>query len=423
MYSSQCGEFASYGFIVCAVEHRDGSGPRTYINYAKSGPGSMEDFEKRDIDLEPEVKTRGYGKVDYLWPKNNRKDTLPNNEQGVDRELRDAQIALRMAELEEAYNVVCEITEGKGQLVADRNLRQEGFKASSSHGLKGVDWHRWKHRVHLDHVTMCGHSFGAATTVEILRHKDRFPYITQGIIYDIWGAGTRPLEEDCPDHRIKCPLLAINSEAFTYWPTNHNLTESLIAEAQEHPHPCPSWLLTLRGTVHVSQSDFSLLYPTITSLLLKMMANPRRALDLNINASLEFLSQVLPKHIAQVNRAYQNEGLLELDCHPLERIPTADQRRPTAENVAMKLKIEHEILYRTNPKLLRKLQRRRNEKAGRLPEPGDEVWLHKKPTPEDLGVHLERLKLSPKHKPGERPKFSKTGTSSKTCIHCKVEQV
>ena len=34
---------------------------------------------------------------------------------------------------------------------------------------------------------MLGHSFGAATTVEVLRNADHFGWASQGIIYDIWG--------------------------------------------------------------------------------------------------------------------------------------------------------------------------------------------------------------------------------------------
>jgi platelet-activating factor acetylhydrolase len=54
-----------------------------------------------------------------------------------------------------------------------------------------------------------------------------------------------------------------------------------------------AWLMTVRGSVHISQSDFSILYPWIASVLLKMTVNPRRAIDLNLNASLEFLKQVM----------------------------------------------------------------------------------------------------------------------------------
>jgi platelet-activating factor acetylhydrolase len=62
MYSSVCGEFASYGFVVCAVEHRDGSGPRTFINHSTHGEGTVTDLEKRgNIDYHPEERTRGFG--------------------------------------------------------------------------------------------------------------------------------------------------------------------------------------------------------------------------------------------------------------------------------------------------------------------------------------------------------------------------
>lgn len=46
-YSSVCGEFASYGFVVIAVEHRDGSGPRTYINI----PRGTEKLADREVDI------------------------------------------------------------------------------------------------------------------------------------------------------------------------------------------------------------------------------------------------------------------------------------------------------------------------------------------------------------------------------------
>jgi platelet-activating factor acetylhydrolase len=387
MYSSVCGEFASYEFVVVAVEHRDGSGPRTYVNRTNEGEGSAEDFEKRGkVDHHADEKEQGFSIVDYLFPKWNHFDTSPNNEKGVDKELRGAQIDLRLAELEEAYNVMKEIHAGRGQAIADKNLRRKGYKGASRHGLEGIDWSHWKDRFRLDHVTACGHSFGAATCVEMLRHDDRFNYISQGIIYDIWGAGTNPADEDAPQHRIHAPIIAINSEAFTYWPSNFELVESLIQEAESKPFNCPSWLVTIRGTVHVSQSDFSLLYPHLCSVFLKQLANPKRALDLNINASLEFLSWILPKDLAEVSRAYRNENLLESELSPLEKIPSGLMHKPKEKYVAARLRIRHEWIYRISPPLARKVRRKENERKGRGPETGDEVWLHSKPTKESLNA-------------------------------------
>ncbi|KAF2722843.1 platelet-activating factor acetylhydrolase-like protein, partial [Polychaeton citri CBS 116435] len=381
MYSSVCGEFASYGFVVVAVEHRDGSGPCTYINHPNDGPEDMDKLEREGgIDHTAEEKKRGWSRKGYTFPETNKFDTNPRNPKGVDHELRSAQIELRLAELEEAYAVMCVLNNGDGEEIAKRNLRRKGFKSASSQGLSGVDWSTWKERLHLFSVTACGHSFGAATICEMLRHDDRFHYVSQGIIYDIWGAGTRPVEQDHPNHRIKQPLLAINSEAFTYWPSNYQLVSSLIDEAHSEPSPQPAWLLTLRGTVHVSQSDFSLLYPHLCSFLLKMVANPRRALDLNINASLEFLAGVLPPELAEVSRSYNNEGLLVHEANELSQIPSVDMHRPKEKYTAMRLKIKHEWLFRINPGLARKIKRKQSQRSGNISNEDDEVWLHCKPT-------------------------------------------
>lgn len=92
-----------------------------------------------------------------------------------------------MAEVEEAYWIIREIHDGHGEDVANRNLRREGFVGASSSGLAGVNWSSWKGRIRLEDVTALGHSFGAATVVEMLRYHGRFTWFSQGIIYDIWG--------------------------------------------------------------------------------------------------------------------------------------------------------------------------------------------------------------------------------------------
>lgn len=119
--------------------------------------------------------------LDNAW------DTSPHNEKGVDRELRGAQLDLRLAEIEEAYKIINTINAGNGEEVDEKNMRREGYKASSTHGLEGVDWAAWKGRVDTEYVVAAGHSFGAATVVDMLRHEKRFKWVAQGIIYDIWG--------------------------------------------------------------------------------------------------------------------------------------------------------------------------------------------------------------------------------------------
>jgi len=68
-----------------------------------------------------------------------------------------------------------------------QNLRRKEYIGAGFRGLDGVDWSTWKDRFHCKRVIIAGHSFDAATTVEVLRNADRFKYMEQGIVYDIWG--------------------------------------------------------------------------------------------------------------------------------------------------------------------------------------------------------------------------------------------
>lgn len=55
-------KFASYGFVCIAVEHRDGSGPRTFINQ----PGSGEvQFDKAGEKRDPKKHHNKHGDTHY----------------------------------------------------------------------------------------------------------------------------------------------------------------------------------------------------------------------------------------------------------------------------------------------------------------------------------------------------------------------
>lgn len=407
-YSSICGEYASYGFVVIAIEHRDGSGARSYVNHPRHANGStLKREQESELKHSAESRKRGYHVVDYIFPRDNSFDTSPHNEQGVDRELRIEQVEMRMAEIEEAYHVLSRIVAGQGESVSAENLRCKGNQGGGSGGLESVDWNRWKRRVRLNQVTIAGHSFGAVAVTQMLRqHTYRCPWVTQGIIYDAWGAGIQALNEDIdrqnPAHLIKVPLLAINSEAFSYWPRNFAVVQDLVEEARQETGI--AWLITIRGTVHISQSDFALLYPHITSWALKMTADPRRALDLNISASLEFLRLVMPPQIAgQTTLSMANtSGFVLSTSSPLSSIvprpsnlPVEELHRPGEQWIALRLKIPNEWRYRLDPRLAKARSKRRRRREGNpglegLGMPGDEVCMHVAPTREEVeerGMH------------------------------------
>lgn len=372
-YSTVCGEFASHGFVVAAVEHRDGSGPRSVVNHPKTDAGSRGHLEPT-ARIEQKVKDlkNNHDLVDFIFPRADKHDINPGHT--VDQELRNAQVDLRLAEIHEAYQIMQDISAGDGAKVAASNVRCKGAMGSSKAGLDGIDWSQWRGRLLLDGVTMIGHSFGATTTVEMLRQTDRHSYITQGIVYDIWGMSVRPVSTDS-SRRIRVPVLGINSEAFMYWPENFAVAKSVVEEALKHGQP--AWLMTVRGTVHISQSDFCILYPHFASVLLKMTMNPIRAVDLNIDASLEFLARVMPGHISQHQpymRALAEKKLLDLEV--LHDLPT--EHKPRKRWTAVRLRVHHEAIKRLTPGMRKKYW-------SQIVKDGQEVWLHLTPDCQRLG--------------------------------------
>lgn len=287
-YSAICGEYASYGWVCCAIEHRDGSGPRTFVNYS--------DDRKARV-------------VDYVHPADGRNDT--SNEEHTDHELRNAQIMMRKREIHEVYKIMLEIHEGRGEEVAKKNLRIKPLKNSlggSSRGTKGVDWEQWKGRMQTDNVIMCGHSFGGVTTISVLRTPSMLKYIKYGVLLDVWAQGLplQPLEDE-QDH-IGTPLLTMGSESFLYWEENLKLMFDLVRDTAKADQKV--WYFTIRGTFHLSFSDFGVLWPHLFKILFKTKIDPQRAIDVIINSSMEYFKHVMSERVSRWNRG-TDEKLLE----------------------------------------------------------------------------------------------------------------
>ena len=276
---------------------------------------------------------------------------------------------MRKAEIHELKRILQTIYNGDGRVITDQNLRTEHAKGRNTRGLQGVDWEAWKGRFHLEHATMVGHSFGAATTIEVLRDRETFPNFSQGIALDMWSAVLRAQEDD----PIRVPLLAINSEAFMYWSDNFSIAKSMAEAAASGDNL--SWLLTIQGSIHISQTDIPVLYPRTCSALLKMTVAPKRAISLNVNCALEFLAIVLPRHVmgsALINRG-QEEGLLHV---PITK-DMPEEHKPDNKWIGMRLKIPHEFASRVRNKT-------RRGKGSRFPQPAEEVWMHVAPTREQM---------------------------------------
>lgn len=385
--STVCGELASFGFVVVAMEHRDGSGARTYVNIEKDSEdrGSTSagiDGASAESRAAPRTKAKGrYYHVDYIFPKHNALDTAPNNERGVDAELRNAQIAMRLAEIEEAWRVLVLIDAGQGVEIARLNFRKKGNASSNSDGLDGICWLDWKRRLRLDRVTMMGHSFGGATTAQVVRLRERFIWVGQGILLDAWAPAILESKE-----RVQKPLLSVGTEAFMYWKENMDRLEEIFHQAKSEGTPC--WMLTIRGSTHLSQTDFAVLYRRAMSLFMKTIAHPRRAVHLSITSSLEFLSVVLPPDYLQFATPLAEERLLREADHA--DIKILREHRPDDERIAARLKIEHEFSLRVANWFRRRGRRMRSRRTADVPTDasgrplvglmnwgaGNEVWVH-----------------------------------------------
>ncbi|BGP21513.1 1-alkyl-2-acetylglycerophosphocholine esterase [Rhodotorula toruloides] len=288
-YSQWCGEIASRGYIVAAIEHRDGSGP---VSVVRSGDG-----KERIVD---------YIRPEHLeWPSGHPPQST--------MQFRSSQLSMRLAEISSVLSLMQRLSNGDGAAVARENRRKEYGEGKTLEG--------WKGRIDLEkEVTMAGHSFGGATTIQVLRAGATQSPFKRGIALDPWAdpippapspsspsfsplsasvstntTGSNPAPTTSPSNGnggkvpldINVPLLVINSEAFTLWRQHYSLVRDIVKAVEGGAE---RWLMTLIGSIHISFSDLPLLLPSYLNPRAGSRIPARLATSRVVEACGEFLS-------------------------------------------------------------------------------------------------------------------------------------
>ncbi|EMC95331.1 hypothetical protein BAUCODRAFT_536591 [Baudoinia panamericana UAMH 10762] len=248
-YTQYCGELASRGFIVAAIEHRDGSGPGSVI---MSTDGSTTNrFLARPSELQPEPAMEDY---------------------------KATGLAFRQAEIEETVRVLREINEGSGKAVYTANSRKEG-----------VDLAEWRGRLMMDRMVLAGHSYGATGALRALKGAPSAerPFVG-GIILDP-GKSSGPLNDD-----INVPTMIIHSSSWSkkltiFHGQPHFAVVKAVAEKILNERHKFAWFMTAKGTTHPSVTDAPLIEPMLLSWTTGATINVREGVLQYVKATQDFM--------------------------------------------------------------------------------------------------------------------------------------
>ncbi|KAH7126361.1 platelet-activating factor acetylhydrolase, isoform II-domain-containing protein [Dactylonectria estremocensis] len=251
-YTHFLGQLASRGYIVAAIEHRDGSCPGSLVKVKNKKDRRVLLLRESDLEAEPPLTTA---------------------------KLKEEQLAFRDAEISATIRVLQGINEGRGfDEVFKLNSRSEG------HALAA-----WAERLDFEHLTISGHSYGATGALQALKtaNSTANPAIG-GIILDP-GKESGQLNSDIP-----VPILVVHSSS---WSSQHSIffgrphfdtVRDLVRAVADRVGA--SWFLTSLGTAHPSITDAPLLQPLLLGWATSTTMPVREALDEYVKVTLDFFN-------------------------------------------------------------------------------------------------------------------------------------
>lgn len=279
-YTQYCSALASRGYVVLALEHRDGSAPAVLLPSKPASIGSDESG-KSEKKKEPKQRVLSYTKKDEIeWQ---------GGEAGTLEKFRTLQLEMRVREVYEAYHSFSRWV--KGDL--------SGFDIEHSEKVKmGEFQSSFENKVDFEKIDLIGHSFGAGTVVRHSANQACKPLINQlhllgqpvpdsaysmlpvqrAIALDPWVEPIpKPTESTPSPSQDQPPVLIINSPGFTVWDSHfHRLLDmtkringSLVTIIGIN-RMCSSSPILISSTLIPDQSfsDFPLLSPSSPSTAL-----------------------------------------------------------------------------------------------------------------------------------------------------------
>jgi platelet-activating factor acetylhydrolase len=227
-YTHYAGELASRGYVVAAIEHRDGSCPGSLLIGKDGKQKHVLHFKEKE-----------------LLPK-------PETEMDTPR-MKKEQLDFRQAEITETISVLRRINSGRGEETRHANTRKEGTHLAD-----------WENKLDFSNLIIGGHSYGATGALQALKHANSSSNpAVGGIILDP-GKSSGPM-----NHDIDVPVLIIHS---TSWSSKYSVFEgrphfeyvrALVTEIRDRVSA--SWFLTSLGTSHPSVTDAPLIEPLLLS--------------------------------------------------------------------------------------------------------------------------------------------------------------
>ncbi|KAL4899993.1 hypothetical protein BDW74DRAFT_104746 [Aspergillus multicolor] len=305
-YTQLCGELASRGYIVAALEHRDGSGPGSVVRRGGGRKGTVLSTDPGARERERDWGRPGARRLRSVlhFATKHLSHEPPLDNEGLQR----AQIAFRQAEMEETVRVLRMLNNGDGESVFRHNARREGAH------LPG-----WKGRLDVERVILAGHSYGATGVLGSCRSaadmSQALPIPLAGCIALDPGKASGPLNDD-----IGVPLLVIHSHSWSrkisvFMGRPHfDVVRDLVQKCLDRTGA--AWFMTSIGTSHASCTDAPVLQPLLLGWATGAAVDAREGVLSYVRRIREFIDFVLTGERQglldqeMTHEAYQEDALV-----------------------------------------------------------------------------------------------------------------